>query len=108
MPEDDLFTLYRKNQESLPDDIFFYAVSQHQKMQEKQKTISFAELSYGPLSPGRVFRLDEYSLNEKLEKVASKTNEKWVLTETAGIKQIMIKEYIPSTFFLKQYYETNK
>jgi hypothetical protein len=102
-PGEELFFLDRDARLTLPDEIFLFSV-QNYINNLNQATISLNELSYSALSPGKVFRLDETSLVERLEKFETQTHGKLVLTETAGIRQLLINEKVKPTTYLQQYY----
>jgi len=102
-PGEDLFFLNRSSMITLPDDIFFFAVLDF--IQDySQSTISVEDLFFLPKSPGRVFRLDESSLIDRLEKIEEFTNGKLILSETAGIRQLFINEHEDPVNYLANYY----
>jgi len=51
-------------------------------------TLAFSEIAYRKGSPGTVFRLDENSLADRLERLDTLTNGELVYTETAGLRQV--------------------
>lgn len=76
----------------LPAVIFWAAVFQFWKQSyETQKTLTLGLLSYKPLSPGRVFLLDENSIVDLIYKTAHifKGQVEW--SETAGMRQLELK-----------------
>ena len=54
----------------------------------KADTLPFSELMYAPLSPGRIFRLDEDTLTIYLENLTQLTEGVLQYDETAGLKQV--------------------
>lgn len=100
---DDLYFLDRSPKDTLPDEVFLYAV-QFFINQLSQSTISIEDLFYLPKSPGRVFRLDESSLIDRLENIEELSSGKLLLSETAGIRQLLVKEYDDPLVYLKNYY----
>ena len=54
------------------------------------KTLSFENICYNFMSPGRIFLLNEDSVSEYLSKLADATNRKFEYTETAGMKQVIL------------------
>lgn len=102
---DDLYFLDRTPKDTLPDEVFLFAV-QYFINQFSQATISVEELFYLPKSPGRVFRLDESSLIERLEKIEELSSGRLILSETAGIRQLLIKEFEDPLIYLTDYYNS--
>lgn len=100
---EDLYFIDRSSKNTLPDGIFLFIVQDFIKDLE-QSTISVEELFYSPRSPGRVLRLDETSLIERLEKFDELSSGRLVLSETAGIRQILINEQADPTIYLARYY----
>ena len=54
------------------------------------KTLSFESICYNPMSPGRIFLLNEDAIAEYLHNISEITRGKFEYTETAGMKQIII------------------
>jgi len=100
---EDLFFIDRSSKNTLPAGIFLFALQDFIK-ELNQKTISVEELYYSPRSPGRVFRLDETSFIERLEKIEESSNSKLVLSETAGIRQLFINKQEYPINYLTNYY----
>jgi hypothetical protein len=100
---EDLYFIDRSPKNTLPDGIFLFIVQDFIKDLD-QSTISVEELFYSPRSPGRVLRLDETSLIERLEKFDELSSGRLVLSETAGIRQILINEQADPTIYLARYY----
>lgn len=76
----------------LPGIIFWAAVFQFWKCcYETQNTLSLNALSYNPLSPGRVFLLDENSIVDLIYKTSHIFEGKIEWSETAGMRQLSIK-----------------
>ena len=68
-------------------------------------TISFRELMYAPLSPGRIFRLDEDTMTIYLEKLEQLTDSALEYDETADLKQVYRHKDLNPMTLLKRYYE---
>lgn len=100
------YVFNRGYQDSLDNLIFLHAVIDFAEPQlSNQTTISFEELSYGDRSPGKVFKIDETSMGERLENIDSLTHGSILFTETAGLKQLVFKRPVDKMDVLKKYYE---
>jgi len=53
------------------------------------KTLSFESICYNPMSPGRIFLLNEDAIAEYLHNISDVTRGAFEYTETAGMKQII-------------------
>ena len=62
------------------------------------KTISFESICYNFMSPGRVFLLNEDAIASYLQDIASETNEAFEYSETAGMKQVILKSSTIKSF----------
>ncbi len=91
--------------DTLPDAVFLYGLWQFAQWRPSQRTLSFDEVAYAPRSPGRVFRLDETSLAERLERLADLTKGAIRFSETAGLKQILLNEGIDPLSMLDAHYQ---
>ena len=79
----------RGRQQSLPDGILLYAtLAFWDAVAPAAKTLALAELARQPGSPGRVFKIDESSLVERLETVERLTEGAVTYGETAGLRQL--------------------
>ncbi|NJN16480.1 MAG: DUF4007 family protein [Oscillochloris sp.] len=74
-------------QPDLPDALIAFAALQ-QIRSLGRATIAFNELAYGECSPGRVFRLDEDALLERLLHFETITEGRAVYAESGGIRQV--------------------
>ncbi|TMO90390.1 DUF4007 family protein [Pseudoalteromonas ruthenica] len=93
----------------LPIEIFAYALVEFYKLEtidSKVSTVDFDSLLTKPYSPGRIFRLSESGLGQKLDEIQKLTNSKISWVDSLGLRQVNIspeaKEY--STQFLSDYY----
>lgn len=100
----DLYAFSRGPKDSLPDAVVFYAIWNYAQQKDGQQTFTFDELAYQPFGPGRVFKLDEPSLAERLELLTELTQGAWQLTETAGYRQVLVREEIDPEELLSDYY----
>jgi hypothetical protein len=85
----ELYQLLRSPKPTLADHTFLYALCDFWKwISEGQQTLAFSEIAYRKGSPGTVFRLDENSIGDRLERLDALTGGKIVYTETAGLRQV--------------------
>lgn len=107
------FQFRRGSQQSLPDGIFAYALLEFWKRiqgtsEMAQNTLSFEAIAHDYGSPGRVFKLDENSVAERLMKLESVTGGAFRWTDSAGIRQISRHEHAfhdeSMRYFLKSAY----
>lgn len=92
------FQFRRGAQQSLPDGIFAFALLEFWKRiqggsEVAQSTLSFEAIAHDYGSPGRVFKLDENSVAERLMKLESMSDGNFRWTDTAGIRQISRHEH---------------
>lgn len=90
------FQFRRGAQASLPDGIFGYALwefweSRSQASASQQSTLSFETIAHEYGAPGRVFKLDERSVAERLTNLEEITEGQFAWSDTAGIRQISRK-----------------
>lgn len=104
-PVGKVYAFSRGPKDSLPDAVVFYAIWNYAQRKGGQRTFTFDELAYQPFGPGRVFKLDEPALAERLEHLASLTGGAWQLTETAGYRQVLMMRDIDPVEMLNDYYE---
>jgi len=104
-PVGNIYAFSRGPKDSLPDTVVFYAIWNYAKQKDGQRSFTFDELAYRPFGPGRVFKLDEPALAERLEHLAALTRGAWQLTETAGHRQVLISKDIDPIEMLDNYYE---
>ncbi|MCG8349233.1 MAG: DUF4007 family protein [Chloroflexales bacterium] len=87
LPGQRIYRLASGLQPALPDALVAYAM--HAMIQASdRKTISFRQLAYLPCSPGRVFRLDEDALLQRLYPLEEITTGAAFYTDQAGIRQV--------------------
>lgn len=85
----DLYQLQRNPKPTLGDYAFLYAlVNFWNGISQSQQTLAFSEIAYRKGSPGTVFRLDENSIADRLERLDTLTKGKLAYTETAGLRQV--------------------
>lgn len=77
---------------SLPNSVLGFAILDYwERLAPNQESLSFETLLYGEESPGRVFRLTETALAERIDSIASWSREALVFDDTAGMRQIYRK-----------------
>jgi uncharacterized protein DUF4007 len=93
----------------LPVEIFIYGLvhfAKHETQDSKINTVDFDSLSTKPYSPGRIFRLSESGLGQKLDEAQtfSKGAISWV--DSLGLRQIKIEQsaFDSPDSFLNDYY----
>jgi hypothetical protein len=101
----DLYLLQRNPKPTLADHAFIYALCEYWNgMPGAQQTLAFSEIAYRKGSPGTVFRLDENSIADRLERLDSLTNGKLAYTETAGLRQVYKHGDISPIELLEEHY----
>lgn len=87
------YHFHRGQQNSLPDGIFAFALLDFWKRWEcttgaSQSTLSFNMIAHEYGSPGRVFKLDEDAVSDRLSKIAEITGNYLAWTDTSGVRQV--------------------
>ena len=106
LPESDRYEFQRGEKATLPTQVFaatlvaFWAVHFSER-----DALPFSELMYAPLSPGRIFRLDENTMTVYLETLSELTNNALQYDETAGLKQVYRHKDLKPIELLERYYE---
>lgn len=88
-----IYFFHRGPQYSLPDAIFAFALLDfwnrwEQTTKTSQSTLSFNTIAHEYGSPGRVFKLDEDSVGDRLSKIADVTHNYLEWTDSSGIRQV--------------------
>jgi hypothetical protein len=84
-----LFRVRRGPKSNLSDRVFAFCLLQFwDKIASGTKSLAFSEIAYSQNSPGVVFKLDENSLIERLERLEIATTGALGYTEGAGLKQV--------------------
>jgi len=87
LPTTGIYRVVSGSQPDLPDAMVAYGIrSLLRRMQ--RVTVSFGELAFGVGSPGRVFRLDEDALLERLERLEDTTDGQASFSDSAGVRQV--------------------
>lgn len=101
------FQFRRGAQASLPDGIFAYALLEYWETKDKatgskQATLSFEAIAHEYGAPGRVFKLDERSVGERLSNLEEVTDGQLRWSDTAGIRQISRRLKMPEAKLKQQ------
>ena len=106
LPDGSGYEFQRGDKETLPIEIVTWAlVTFWENHFSLQGSLSFTHLMYAPLSPGRIFRLDEDTMMTHLENLEQLTDKALQYDETAGLKEIHRHEDLDPKALLKRYYE---
>ena len=83
------FEFRRGPKPSLPDGVFLFAMNDYwESLSKAQNTLAVESLAYEPGSPGRVFKLDEASLIERLARIEESSGGRFIWTDTAGVRNV--------------------
>lgn len=82
------FEFRRGAKRSLPDGIFAYALLDYWQRQHAGSVMAFDRVAHDYGSPGRVFKLDEDAVADRLMALEQLTNGEIQWTEQAGIRQV--------------------
>ncbi len=105
LPDGEGYEFQRGEKETLPIEIFaatlvaFWIARFYEK-----DTLPFSELMYAPLSPGRIFRLDEDTMAMYLESLEKLTNSALQYGESEGLKQVYRRSDLNPMELLERYY----
>lgn len=85
----DSFEFRRGAKRSLPDGIFAYALLDYwQKIERTGSVMAFDRVAHDYGSPGRVFKLDEHAVADRLMALEQLSRGQLLWTEQAGIRQV--------------------
>ena len=95
------FTFCRGPKRGLPDGVFHFALLEFWKgYAPDSKTLAVEVVSYEPGSPGRVFKLDEHSLAERLARIEEASGGAFIWTDTAGVRNVSCQSLAIDRFAL--------
>ncbi len=84
-----IFEFRRGRQPTLPDGVFAFALAEFlERRGGEHRTLGFDKIAHAPGSPGRVFRLDEDAVADRLERVSDVTKGALRWMDTAGHRQL--------------------
>ena len=78
------YEFVRGEKDSLPQGIFIYALLKFWEMHSRfsgQESLSFSAIAHEDRSPGRVFKLDEASIAERLSQLVNEARDKILKTD---------------------------
>lgn len=82
------FTFRRGPKPTLPDALFAYALIEFWERYNQTSALSFERITHDYGSPGRVFKLDEYTVGERVAALEHLTRGMLRWTDTAGVRQV--------------------
>jgi len=82
------FSFRRGAKPTLPDALFTYALVEFWERYNHSSVLSFERIAHDYGSPGRVFKLDEYTVGEKVVALEHSTKGMLRWTDTAGVRQV--------------------
>lgn len=92
------FEFRRGPKPTLPDGVFNYALCDFwSRFAPSQATLAVENIAYEPGSPGRVFRLDEHSLIERLARIDQSSSGAFVWSDTAGVRNVSRRRALVSS-----------
>lgn len=102
------FQFRRGPKPTLPDGIFLFALHDFwARHAPDQQTLSVETLTFEPGSPGRVFKLDEDALVERLARIEESSCQAYIWSDTAGVRNVARRrENTDPMEFLASAYET--
>lgn len=103
-----LYQFRRGAKPTLPDGIFLYALQEFWKRHAPdQQTLSVEALTFEPGSPGRVFKLDEDAVVERLVRIEEASSRAFLWSDTAGVRNVARRLQNPDGMtFLASAYKT--
>lgn len=104
------FAFRRGPKPTLPDSVFLFGLLEFwERFSPGVNTLAFEAIAYEPGSPGRVFRLDENSVAERLTNIDRLTRGGIASSDTAGLRQIVrTREVKPTMALLSQGYRKTR
>jgi hypothetical protein len=93
------FAFRRGPKPTLSDGMFIYALIDYwEALDSAANSMAFESIVYGEGSPGRVFKLDEESVAERLFSLEDFTGGVFSWTDTSGLRQVLRKSWNGSAF----------
>jgi Protein of unknown function (DUF4007) len=102
-----VYEFQRGPKETLPDKIFAYALSKFWA-NINSETLSLEHLAHAPGSPGRVFKMDEQSIVERLENIEFSSGGHFRWIDNSGLRQIQRVRHIEEPINLLRSLQKNK
>ena len=105
LPNGDGYEFQRGIKETLPDEVFIATlVAFWDASFSERDAMPFRDLMYAPLSPGRIFRLDEDTMTLYLERLEDLTDGALRYDETADLKQVYRSGNLNPMELIERYY----
>jgi hypothetical protein len=99
------FRFKRGVQSTLADEVFIYALMDYwDRSAPKRDALSFTDVAYGFAGPGKVLKLDENTLAERLGRLEEISGGRLVFTETAGLNQIYRRSKVHVNELIQRHY----
>ena len=103
------FEFVRGPKPTLNDAVFAFALeSWRARWAPTATTLSVEQASYEPGSPGRVFKLDEDSVLERLVRIEAVSEGAFTWTDTAGLRQVQVVKPVRPERLLQRAYEGHR
>lgn len=100
------YSFVRGPHRTLSDEVFVFGLMDYWgSYAPERETLNFSEIAYGPNSPGTIFRLDEESLVERLDRIDRISGRNLSFDDTAGLKQVYRKRRPDSFSVLDEHYQ---
>lgn len=91
---------------TLPDGLFAVALRRYwRRWHEKSPTLSIELASFGAGSPGRVFKLDQDAMYDRLSRIGETTGGALTWTDTAGLGQVVLHKELDEESLLRGAYK---
>ena len=100
-----IYQFHRGGKPSLPTSVFAATLSRFWASRfDDRNSLTLAEVAYSPESPGQIFKLDEDSIVQYMEELASLTGGALGYDETDGLKQVYRNAVVNQIELLRNYY----
>lgn len=97
-----VFSFRRGPKVTLSDGMFALALLDYwERTSPDESTLAFESIAYGDGSPGRVFKLDEDSVAERLFSLGDLTSGQITWSDTAGLRQVLRRSFDFGTMKMK-------
>ena len=105
LPDSEDYEFQRGKKDTLPVEIFAKTLINFWRFKYNESdSLPFSELMNAPLSPGRIFRLDDDTMTTYLEQLEDLTDGALNYDETADLKQVYQHKEYDEQQLLKRYY----
>jgi len=102
--KDDYYVLENTDKPEIPDEVILFAILDNTNF---DLSISLNSLEQEPDSVGSIFALSKAGLLNKIESLSSKSSNKMVFNDHAGIKELQFREKQSALKVLDKYYHAN-